>query len=85
MRKVGATAAQVSLMAISSKAPVKTNFLPNLRKRKNLIKGIVRVCINSKDRKHFEMINNQEIKKDRHSSEQGFFLTSFCFKWALTL
>lgn len=70
MRKLGAKAAQVSVMVICSKAPVKTNFLPNLSKRKGLVMGTIRVCINNKDRKHLEIINDQKIKKGRYPLQQ---------------
>jgi hypothetical protein len=35
MRKVGATAAQVSVMALCSETHIKINLLPNLRERKD--------------------------------------------------
>jgi hypothetical protein len=77
MRKEGAKATQVSVMAIFSKEHVKMSFLPNLRKRKDLITGTRTVCINNKV-KILKM--NRHLLKQKASSCPIFF-----FRWGLSM
>jgi hypothetical protein len=49
MKKEGAKATQVSVMANCNKAHVKMNFLPSLKKRKKLDYGNNSVCLRLQD------------------------------------